>query len=275
MTTTVYLIIVAFIFFYLVLPEILNRRRAKLFLRNSNNFSSYELKSAQSDGEYFAELVNILKKQFPFYNKLTENERRLFATRTYNIRRSKSFYGMESFVMLPEHETLISATITQLTFGLTKYYDLPSFELIQVYPSQFYSKIIDQNVKGLTLGNGRIIISWRHFEEGHEIVDDKVHLGLHEFAHAMMIEFDHFRYASPWSSWKSQAEMIMPELAKSETHFFRKYGATNIPEFWAVSVETFFEQPKEFRYSYPEFYNATAAMLNQDLCARMEIFESI
>ncbi|MFN5620319.1 MAG: zinc-dependent peptidase [Flavobacteriales bacterium] len=52
-------------------------------------------------------------------------------------------------------------------------------------------------------------------------------------------------------------------MTYTRTHFFRQYGATNIHEFWAVAVETFFEQPDEFKTKYPALFHETCRMLNQ------------
>ncbi len=42
------------------------------------------------------------------------------------------------------------------------------------------------------------------------------------------------------------------------------YAATNYHEFWAVSVEVFFENPVQFRHELPDLYEAMARVLNQD-----------
>jgi Mlc titration factor MtfA (ptsG expression regulator) len=42
------------------------------------------------------------------------------------------------------------------------------------------------------------------------------------------------------------------------------YAATNYHEFWAVSVEVFFENPVQFRHELPELYEAMSRVLNQD-----------
>ncbi len=55
------------------------------------------------------------------------------------------------------------------------------------------------------------------------------------------------------------------EGIKSGTHYLLdSYGATDYNEFWAVSVETFFEKPEQFYQKLPEYYMAMCALLNQD-----------
>ncbi len=220
------------------------------------------------------QIIRTLEYRFPSFTLMTENERKKISSRTYIIHQSKEFYGMEEFNLTREHEIVISATLAKLTLGLGNRFELPSFEMIQIYPQTFYSKLIEKHVNGLTLGNGRIFLSWKHFENGMANESDKIHVGLHEFAHALMIEFDHFNYLPQWKTWMSIAQPIMLEVRSSSLHFFRQYGGTNIQEFWAVTIETFFEQPFEFRAQYPRLYNATVAMLNQDPCARQEIFDA-
>jgi Mlc titration factor MtfA (ptsG expression regulator) len=239
----------------------MEKRFHKTVYSSRHDFVSFELEAGEQAALQF--LIDTIDAEFPFYKTLSPNERMEFARRTWHIRQRKSFMGMEGQEVSPRHEIIISATLARLTFGLKRYYDLPKFELIQVYPREFYSRLLEQHVKGLTIGNGRLFLSWAHFEEGHHDPTDKIHVGLHEFAHAMMLEFNHFELIPQWQTWLKIATPVMIAVAESDDHFFRKYGATNIHEFWAVTVETFFEQPKEFNAHYPDRFRATCAMLNQ------------
>lgn len=247
----------------------MEKRYHKTIYTSANDFISIELESGEQAELQL--LIDTIRKEFPFYIGFSESERRELARRTYHIRKRKSFVGMEGQEVSARHEIIISATLARLTFGLKKYYDLPTFELIQIYPREFYSRLIEQHVKGLTVGNGRLFLSWAHFEEGHHDPTDKIHVGLHEFAHAMMIQFDHFELIPQWKTWLKIATPVMQSILHVDDHFFRKYGATNIHEFWAVVVETFFEQPKEFNDHYPALFRATCTMLNQWPLGRAEL----
>jgi hypothetical protein len=55
----------------------------------------------------------------------------------------------------------------------------------------------------------------------------------------------------------------------------RPYAATNLEEFWAVSVECFFEAPIEFKRSIPQLYHKTGAILNQDMAERFELYNTL
>jgi len=110
----------------------------------------------------------IILKEFPIVHHWTAANKAKFIWRTMRIREQKHFHGHEGFEVTAEHEIIISATIARLTFGLQYSYHLPTFESIEIYPRHFYSKLIDNHMEGLTLGNGRLFLSWYHFEEGHD-----------------------------------------------------------------------------------------------------------
>lgn len=238
------------------------RNFSKNFYSADNDLVKYEVEDIQQNDLNL--LIQTLREEFPFYNNWAREKRLKFAQRTYHVRNSKSFHGMEGFEVTPRHEIIISATLARLTFGISQGYVLPKFEMIQIYPREFYSRLIGQHVKGLTIGNGRLFLSWAHFEDGHNDPQDKIHVGLHEFAHAMMIEFGNFEDLPQWKNWLKYAVPVMNEVKITDDHFFRSYGATNIYEFWAVAVESFFEQPMNFQRIHPVLYNVTCKMLNQN-----------
>ena len=43
-----------------------------------------------------------------------------------------------------------------------------------------------------------------------------------------------------------------------------RYAATNYNEFWAVSVETFFEKPFQMKQEMPVLYRGLCQLLRQD-----------
>ena len=46
--------------------------------------------------------------------------------------------------------------------------------------------------------------------------------------------------------------------------YLRNYAFTNMQEFWAVSLEAFFESPAELKANMPELYGTLCDILNQD-----------
>jgi Mlc titration factor MtfA (ptsG expression regulator) len=53
-------------------------------------------------------------------------------------------------------------------------------------------------------------------------------------------------------------------MQEGEKNLLGEYAATNYHEFWAVSVEVFFENPVRFRHELTTLYEALAKTLNQD-----------
>lgn len=212
----------------------------------------------------FAE--GVLSEKIPYYSWLSATQRKKFLFRVDEVRKEKHFVAMEDMVLTDEHEILISAMLVMVTFGYRGYYTLPAYEVIKVYPSTFYSRLVDAEVKGLTISNIGVLMSWDHVKDGIDDPSNKVNLAIHEFAHAFKLQYSHFNYNFKWEFWYLYAEELMEQMRLGNVTFFRDYGANNINEFWAVSLEAFFEQPAEFKQHFPRLYACTAKLLKQDPC---------
>ena len=69
------------------------------------------------------------------------------------------------------------------------------------------------------------------------------------------------------------ARPIFANLQTGNSELLDKYGATDYNEFWAVSVETFFEEPDQFYQKLPELYMAMCELLNQDPKQRAPVIQ--
>lgn len=206
---------------------------------------------------------------FHFYNLLTEKEKRKFLNRCYYITRGKKIkIGKEILHLKPDIERLMVAAIAQVTFGYRDY-ELDTFPEIIISRSSFYSRLVKAEVKGLTLGNGRIFYSWEDFLEGYLHQNDKVNLAIHELAHALYIEKFRGTEIEDWLAWQQHATIFLKNKdAHNRDEYFREYGLSNISEFWAVNVECFFEDPANFKARFPHLYQSTARLLKQDMALR-------
>ena len=72
------------------------------------------------------------------------------------------------------------------------------------------------------------------------------------------------RFCNAIDVWRRNSFDTFQKLKSGEEKFFRSYGATNMEEFWAVSVECFFEQSEEFMHQFPESYFALCKVFNQN-----------
>jgi MtfA peptidase len=218
-------------------------------------------------------LHKFLVSSFSYYTLLSVSEQFMFRRRMALLLKSKWFAGSNGLQVSDAMILLIVATMAQITFGLNRFY-FPLFQRIMVFPDIFYSRLFERDVKGLTVfHSGAIFISWPHFQHGVEVANDKVNLGLHEFAHALYLDyFEHRNMRNGFARWSKIAEPVLEKMKLDDGHsFLRKYASENIHEFWAVSVEHFFEAPLEFEREIPELYLATSKVLKQDLAERMRL----
>ncbi|MCX6189365.1 MAG: zinc-dependent peptidase [Bacteroidetes bacterium] len=240
-------------------------------------YRSYLFYKKRNDRKTLAEsqriyLHGFFPKHFSYYNQLNTEEQQEFIDRTIHIRDTLTFKSSHDLLISENIKTLISAAFTQITFGFDKFY-LDHFHTIFLHPSAFYSRFIDREVKGLTFANGMIHWSWDDFVKGYMFSDDKLNLALHELAHAIQIAcFENKEVDTPdYAAWQVLAEIEIAHMQANPDHaYFRAYAASNIHEFFAVTVEYFFEDPKQFRAKLPSLYEATCKVLMQDMALRVE-----
>ena len=212
--------------------------------------------------------LSTLTEEFSFYNSLTEKQKLQFQHRVSSFISDKEFIGRENLQVTERMKVLISAIACMLSFGRQNY----KFNLIDhilIYPNEFFSAVNNDYHKGEFNPQGKaLVISWKDFEEGYQITNDNLNLGIHEFMHAMQLEA---KQGSDGDSgrFEKQFQNILKQLTKPEikdklisTRYFREYAFTNQYEFMAVLAEYFIESPKEFKKQFPELYSYVKKLLN-------------
>jgi Mlc titration factor MtfA (ptsG expression regulator) len=208
-----------------------------------------------------------IQKHLPYYANLSKNNKLRFLKRVHYFQTSKTFHftGMEP---KPEIPVLISASAVQLTFGLRAYH-LPFFKNIYILPDAYQAKEFNELVVGHVSVKG-IFISWKYFLRGFEDDKDGVNMALHEMAHALrhqnqMKEFGIDKeFKTDFAKYTQQYGPVLIEALLHRRSFLRSYAFTNFEEFWAVSVEAFFELPAALKKHLPKIYHALCEVLNQD-----------
>lgn len=219
--------------------------------------------------ELTAEQTFILKSEFTFYNRLSKRYKRYFRHRVATFLRRKKFEGKKGFVVTEEVKVLVAATGVMLTLGFRNY--LVSYiKNIIIYPSMYYSRFSKTENKGEF--NPRLkslVLSWDNFLDGHRIEDDKLNLGIHEFAHAIhfnSIKNDDINSVLFVDTFSELRNLLSDDSRLKErlmaSKLIRSYAFTNDSELLAVIIETFIEAPDEFKSSFPEIYGKVKQMLN-------------
>lgn len=212
--------------------------------------------------------LQILNNQFEFYQKLDPKNKRYFEHRVATFIDKYPFYGKESLVITDEMKVLISATAIMLTFGMRNYL-FAIIDKIIIYPDVYYSTMNENYHKGeFNPMMKAIVFSWKHFQEGYDISNDNLNLGLHEFSH--VLHYQGLRntdtsatiFAATYENIMEQVKYPTNYKRLVNSDYFRVYAYTNDFEFIAVILEHFFETPQQFKSEFPELFEQVKVMIN-------------
>ena len=212
----------------------------------------------------------LLEQHSAYYQQLAPVNQKRFEKRVQQFIQLKRFIPRNMPQVTDEMKVLIAASAVQLTFGFPNVF-LLHFHTILIYPDSYYSTISKRYHKGeVNPAYGMIVLSWKDFIEGLATPDDSLNLGLHEMAHALRLENvvrnDEHNFLKPdiLAQWEAESQLERAKLRNGESHFFRRYAASDDEEFFAIAVENFFERPKQFWEELPHLYQTLSLLLNQD-----------
>ena len=115
-----------------------------------------------------------------------------------------------------------------------------------------------------------IYISWKYFVTGFADYTDGVNVALHEMAHALHHENFIKETGIDWDFRKDFERLpsvfgpMITQAILQRKSYLRGYAFTNFQEFWAVSVEYFFENSQGLKDNLPQLYSILCETLNQD-----------
>jgi Mlc titration factor MtfA (ptsG expression regulator) len=220
------------------------------------------------DLHFSEELIrHLLVRHFPFFTRLIHPDQDKFISRLRKFIRAKIFviHDSKGFREMP---ILISASAIQLTFGLNKFL-LPHFSIIQIYPQEFIAleplRVLIGNVSGNT-----IHIAWKQFLEGYRGEPGKGNVGLHEMAHALYYqnfetdEYTERNFKDSFQHFTSLGDKIFAREKFLPLGLYSDYATRNFQEFWAESIEIFFQDPGRLQDHYPDMYRLVCDLLCQD-----------
>jgi Mlc titration factor MtfA (ptsG expression regulator) len=218
-----------------------------------------------------------VSKYISYYNQLPDVGKLRFLKRIYYFKNSKHFHYVD-LEEKPEMPVLLSAAAVQLTFGLRSYL-LPFFKDIYLIADAYRA----ENIEGLNVGHVSttgIYISWKYLLEGFKNDRDGVNTAIHEMAHALrhqnnMREFGIDKeFHTDFAKYTQQYGPALIQALLHRRSILRNYAFTNFEEFWAVSVEAFFELPQELKTYLPGIYHSLCEVLNQDPLTEKKVLSS-
>jgi Mlc titration factor MtfA (ptsG expression regulator) len=153
------------------------------------------------------------------------------------------------------------------------------FKDIYVLADAYHMENEDELYIGHVAPDG-IYLSFKHFLYGYSNRNDNVNVAVHEMAHALLYNNffaqygidSHFRLN--YEKFSSSTGPILADVIANRRSYLRSYAFSNLHEFWAVSVEAFFENPKGLRLNMPELFDALCRVLNQDPSTPSKILKS-
>ncbi len=219
--------------------------------------------------------LTLVQRHVVFFHRLSVSDRAELLGHVQVFLAEKRFEGCGGFAITDEVRVTITAQACLLLLHRSTDY-FPDLLTILVYPLTYMveeKRQLGEHVweEGTVsrLGEtgrrmGSLVLSWGAVKHGAADPSDGKNVVLHEFAHQLDFE-NHAVDGVPGLATREQ-QLSWSEVMKSEFASLRAadesgiptllntYGATDPAEFFAVSVEAFFEQPHALRARHPRLY---------------------
>src|SRR2546428_10504440 len=231
------------------------------------------------------EWLEVIQRHDIFVQKLAVEDQAELPGHFQVVLAEKRFEGCGGLVITDEVRVTIAAQACLLLLHRRTDY-FPGLLTILVYPLTYMveeKRPIGEHVwqEGTVtrLGEtgrrmGSLVLSWGAVKHGAADPSDAKNVVLHEFAHQLDYE-NNAADGVPGLATREQ-QLAWSEVMRSEFASLRvadesgiptlldTYGATDPAEFFAVSVEAFFEQPRALRARHPKLYAELQRYFNQD-----------
>ena len=235
-------------------------------------WSKKQVRTALLAAPLSAHQRDVIDLQVPIIRRLPSSLRQKLDGKVNLFLDQVGFYGCDGLEVTEEMELSIAAQACLLVIDSELWYD--SLTTILIYPDAFKSQqrkqsgyvVSEKEIvrTGESWDRGPVILSWVHSKQGALDDRDGQNLVLHEFAHQIDSLSGGTNGVPILSAGQSFAEWEKVFLSAYGAHVqavehgrctvIDPYGATGHEEFFAVSVEVFFERPKDLRHELPEVY---------------------
>jgi hypothetical protein len=231
------------------------------------------------------EWLKLIQRHVGFFPKLSPRDRAELLGHVQVFLAEKRFEGCGGLAINDEIRVTIAAQACLLLLHRRTDY-FPGLQTILVYPATYMveeRRQVDEHVweeETMTrLGEtgrkmGSLVLAWGAVKHGAADPADGKNVVLHEFAHQLDFEnqaADGVPELITREQQRAWSEVMRSEFASlraaDETGIptlLNTYGATNPAEFFAVSVEAFFEQPRALRARHSNLYAELQKYFHQD-----------
>ena len=216
---------------------------------------------------------DVIDRQVPIIRRLPPPLRQHLDGKVNLFLDQVRFYGCDGLDVTEEMELSIAAQACLLVINSDLWYE--NLTTILIYPNAFKSKqqrrsgyvVSEKEIvrTGESWDRGPVILSWAHSQQGALDDRDGQNVVLHEFAHQLDDLSGGTNGVPILSEGQSFAAWEKVFLAAYDHHVHAvesgrrtvidPYGATGHEEFFAASVEVFFERPHALQHEVPEVYD--------------------
>ena len=231
------------------------------------------------------EWLKLIQRHVAFFHRLSPSDRAELLGHTQIFLAEKRFEGCGGFEITDEVRVTIAAQACLLLLHRRTDY-FPGLVTILVYPLTYMAEERRQVGEHLweegmvsRLGEtgrrmGSLVLSWGAVKHGAADPSDGKNVVLHEFAH--QLDFENAAADGVPALATREQQLAWSEVMRAEFASLRAadatgiptlldtYGATDPAEFFAVSVEAFFEQARALRSRHPKLYAQLRNYFQQD-----------
>jgi Mlc titration factor MtfA (ptsG expression regulator) len=212
-----------------------------------------------------------LSTHVPLYRTLDDPARARFERDVQFVLDEYSFEGVKDVTVTDTLRLSVAAGVATLLHGRPSW-ELPGSNAVLFYPDRFndtYHESTDGAFDGMAHQQGPIILtapavanSWAGAHDANNVV-------LHELAH--LFDFDNegadgvpsLVAAGSAGEWQALVRREIRRVQRGRS-ILRPYAAEAPSEFFAVSVETFFEQPDRMARHHDELFRALVSFFHLD-----------
>ncbi len=241
------------------------------------------------EGPFPPEWKEWLERYVPHYRRLNPEEQGRLRDLVQVFVAEKIWEGCKGLEVKEEMKVAIAGQACLLLLGIEHDY-FRNVKTILIFPRQFVPRESDEMDEsgvvhesnapalGQAWENGPVILSWADSRAGGRNHQDGLNVVAHEFAHKLDLRdgvvngtppLEGRRQYARWAEvMRREYEQLVENSRKRRATLLDDYGATDPGEFFAVSVECFFEKPIQMRRRHPELYEALSDYFGQDPAAR-------
>jgi Mlc titration factor MtfA (ptsG expression regulator) len=231
------------------------------------------------------EWLETINRNVAFFSRLRISDKAELLRHIQIFLAEKRFEGCDGLEITNEIRVTIAAQACLLLLHRKTDY-FPRLLTILVYPSAYMAEEkrqlqehIWEEGKTIRLGEtgrllGTVVLAWDAVRSGAADAADGKNVVLHEFAH--QLDFENFAADGAPALPTREQQISWQEVMRAEFASLRaadesgiptllnSYGAIDPAEFFAVSVEAFFERPHALRVHHPKLYAELRKYFNQD-----------